>query len=83
MPRTRGNIERRRNSLSESDLDNISVRMENATLKAFEKHRLEAHEPLLARVGKLQGDVRGVKIAGGILALLIAGLEAVGTWVRR
>jgi hypothetical protein len=79
MPRTRGNVERRRNSLSEADLNNIELRMENASLKAFEKHRQEDHAPILNQISSMRGDLKGIKWIGGSIAVLFAGIEAIAS----
>ena len=76
MPRARGNIERRRNSLSEGDLENLTLRMENATMKAFEKHRVEDHGPLDERLAKMDGKIKwAFGIVGGASAFATHGLQ--------
>ena len=44
-------------SLDENDLDNISLRVENAMWKAFDRHRTDDHVPLKAAIDKEIGDV--------------------------
>jgi hypothetical protein len=59
--------ERRRNTLSETDLENISLRMENASLKAFEKHKADDHAPLIASIARLNKFKTQTMAVGGFL----------------
>jgi len=63
-------------ALSEDDREWLSLTMENAHLKAFDKHKSEDHQHLEEKVDKLSGKVSSLN--HWIKAALATALGAVG-----